>query len=142
MSSQQPGRSSGYGFSDQFESARRRVMDSEAVRTVQERIQTEGPELLERVKALASEAGVRRISIQHDGRTLFEFPLALGAVGALIAPQLAAIGVVAALLTSCTIAVDRDAPGKGASKNETRKPSMADSPEKQPTTTANPATRM
>jgi len=85
-------------------------MDSDAARTIQERIQTEGPELVERVKSLAGEAGVRRISIQHDGRTLFEFPLAIGIVGALIAPQLAALGAVAALVTNCTLTVERDAP--------------------------------
>jgi hypothetical protein len=106
----------GSGFGQQFEQVRQKVMDSEAVKTIQERVQTEGPELVERVKQLASEAGVRRISIQHDGRTLFEFPLAIGLVGALIAPQLAALGAVAALVTNCTITVEREAPtgGEGA----------------------------
>lgn len=99
------------GFSQQFENVRQRVMDSDAVKTIQERIQTEGPDLVERVKQLAGDAGVRRIAIQQDGRTLFEFPLALGVVGALIAPQLAALGAVAALITNCTIAVERDASG-------------------------------
>jgi hypothetical protein len=99
------------GFSQQFENVRQRVMDSEAVKTIQERIQTEGPDLVERVKQLAGEAGVRRISIQQDGRTLFEFPLALGVVGALIVPQLAALGAVAALITNCTIAVEREDSG-------------------------------
>jgi hypothetical protein len=103
----------GSGFGQQFEQVRQRVMDSEAVKTMQERVQTEGPELVERVKQLASEAGVRRISIQHEGRTLFEFPLAIGLVGALIAPQLAALGAVAALVTNCTITVEREAPTGG-----------------------------
>lgn len=101
------GRASGIG--DQIDQVRQRVMDSNAVKTIQERVQAEGPELVERVKALAQEAGVRRISIQHDGRILFEFPLAIGLVGALIAPQLAALGAVAALVSNCTIAVEREA---------------------------------
>ncbi|HEV8635387.1 MAG TPA: DUF4342 domain-containing protein [Chloroflexota bacterium] len=114
----QGGQGSGFGqqFGQQFEQVRQRVMDSEAVKTIQERVQTEGPELVERVKQLANEAGVRRISIQHEGRTLFEFPLAIGVVGALIAPQLAALGAVAALVTNCTITVEREAAtGGGAS---------------------------
>jgi hypothetical protein len=96
------------GFGQQFENVRQRVMDSDAVKTIQERIQTEGPDLVERVKSLAGEAGVRRISIQQDGRTLFEFPLAIGLVGALVMPQLAALGAVAALVTNCTITVERE----------------------------------
>src|SRR2546428_13355199 len=47
----------------------------EAMRTVQERIQAQGPELVDRVKQLASEANVRRISLQQDGKTILEFPL-------------------------------------------------------------------
>jgi hypothetical protein len=116
MSEQRGGQNQGnQGFGQQFENVRQRVMDSDAVKTIQERIQTEGPDLVERVKSLAGEAGVRRISIQQDGRTLFEFPLAIGLVGALIAPQLAALGAVAALVTNCTITVEReDAGGTGS----------------------------
>jgi hypothetical protein len=109
MSEQRGGQNQGnQGFGQQFENVRQRVMDSDAVKTIQERIQTEGPDMVERVKQLAGEAGVRRIAIQHEGRTLFEFPLAIGVVGALIAPQLAALGAVAALVTNCTITVDRE----------------------------------
>jgi hypothetical protein len=116
MSEQRGGQNQGnQGFGQQFENVRQRVMDSDAVKTIQERIQTEGPDLVERVKSRAGEAGVRRISIQQDGRTLFEFPLAIGLVGALIAPQLAALGAVAALVTNCTITVEReDAGGTGS----------------------------
>jgi hypothetical protein len=115
MSEQRGGQNQGnQGFGQQFENVRQRVMDSDAVKTIQERIQTEGPDMVERVKQLAGEAGVRRIAIQHEGRTLFEFPLAIGVVGALIAPQLAALGAVAALITNCTITVDREDTAGGA----------------------------
>jgi hypothetical protein len=116
MSEQQSGgqNQGNQGFGQQFENVRQRVMDSDAVKTIQERIQTEGPDMVERVKQLAGEAGVRRIAIQHEGRTLFEFPLAIGVVGALIAPQLAALGAVAALVTNCTITVEREAPTNGS----------------------------
>src|SRR5437868_14005697 len=104
-------RGSGSAIGEQFENARqrvmsnetvKRVMDSDQVRTIQQQIQTQGPELVERVKALAAEAMVRRIAVQQDGRTLFEFPLALGLGGALLAPQLAALGALAALIGNCT----------------------------------------
>ena len=115
MSEQRGGQNQGnQGFGQQFENVRQRVMDSDAVKTIQERIQTEGPDLVERVKSLAGEAGVRRIAIQHEGRTLFEFPLAIGLVGALIAPQLAALGAVAALVSNCTITVEREDPTSGS----------------------------
>jgi hypothetical protein len=123
LSEQQKGTGSGLG--DQFEQARQRVMsndtvkwvmDSEQVKTIQQQIQTQGPELVERVKSLAGEAMVRRIAIQQDGRTLFEFPLALGLGGVLLAPQLAALGALAALLGNCTITVEReDGGGQGGS---------------------------
>jgi len=121
---------------EQFDQYRQRVMDSEAVRNVmqsetvrmvQERIQAQGPDILERVKSLASEAMVRRISIQQDGRTIFEFPLAVGLGGALIAPQLAALGAVAALVTNCTIAVEREDPSsKSPSASEAHPASTGD----------------
>jgi hypothetical protein len=99
------------GIGDQLEQYRQKVMQSEAVRTIQERINTQGPDLVEKVKALASEAMVRRIAIQQEGRTLFELPLAVGLGGALLAPQLAALGAIAALITNCTITVEREDSG-------------------------------
>jgi Domain of unknown function (DUF4342) len=50
----------------------------------------------------------RRVSIKQDGRTIAEFPLAFGVVGAALAPVLAAMGAIAALVTDCTIEVQRD----------------------------------
>ena len=104
------------GIGDQLEQYRQKVMQSEAVRTLQERINTQGPDLVEKVKSLAGEAMVRRIAIQQDGRTLFELPLAIGLGGALLAPQLAALGAIAALITNCTITVEREDSG-GASES-------------------------
>jgi hypothetical protein len=43
----------------------------------------------------------------RDGKTVFEIPLTLGVVGALIAPQLAAIGAIAALLTEATVVIEK-----------------------------------
>lgn len=73
-----------------------------------ERIKVEGGELLEEVKRLIHEGNVRRISIKQGERTVVEFPLTIGLVGAALAPPLAAVGAMAALLTDCSIEVERD----------------------------------
>jgi hypothetical protein len=67
-----------------------------------------GEELLAKVKSLIKEGNIRRISIKDEtGKTLVELPLTIGIVGALIAPVLAAVGAIAALVTKCTIVVER-----------------------------------
>ena len=68
-----------------------------------------GEELLKKVKALIAEGNVRRISVKNkDGKTIVELPLTVGVVGAALAPLLAAVGAIAALVTECTIVVERE----------------------------------
>ena len=67
-----------------------------------------GEDLLSRVKDLVREGNIRRITIRSDqGNTLIEIPLAIGVVGAMLLPVWAAVGAIAALVTNCTIAVER-----------------------------------
>jgi hypothetical protein len=74
-----------------------------------EEFKVNGEELLKKVKQLIAEGNVRRISIKNkDGKTLVELPLTVGVVGAVLAPPLAAVGAIAALVTECTIAVERE----------------------------------
>jgi hypothetical protein len=77
-------------------------------RTFWETIKVEGGELLEKVKALIHEGNVRRIIIRQGDRSVAEFPLTVGLVGTVAAPILAAVGALAALLTNCSIAVERE----------------------------------
>jgi hypothetical protein len=63
--------------------------------------------LVDAVKKLLHEGNVRRIVIKQDGRTVAEFPVTVGVVGAVVAPVLAAVGALAAVLTECTIEVER-----------------------------------
>ena len=63
--------------------------------------------LVDAVKKLLHEGNVRRIVIKQDGRTVAEFPVTVGVVGAVVAPMLAAVGALAAVLTECTIEVER-----------------------------------
>ena len=99
-------------------------------RTWWETIKVEGGELLERVKDLVHEGNVRRIVIRQGDRSVAEFPLTIGVVGTVAAPVLAAVGAIAALLTNCSIAVQREAPASapGPDVSAADKPSPAPGP--------------
>ena len=74
-----------------------------------EEFHVSGEKLLEKVKELIKEGNIRRISIKDkNGKFFAEFPLTIGVVGAVLVPVLAAIGTLAALLTECTITVERE----------------------------------
>lgn len=73
-----------------------------------ETIQVKGNELLAKVKELIKEGNVRKITIlDKDKHTILSIPMTAGVVGVIIAPVLAAVGAVAALITDCNIKVDR-----------------------------------
>ena len=65
-------------------------------------------DLIKTVKKLIHEGNVRRIIIKDEkGKTLLDMPVTIGVVGAIIAPWLAALGVIGAIATNCTIVVER-----------------------------------
>ncbi|MCI0579363.1 MAG: DUF4342 domain-containing protein [Chloroflexi bacterium] len=73
-----------------------------------EEIKVAGEELVETVKKLLHEAGVRRIVIKNkNDRTLIEIPLVLGLAGIALLPVYSALGLIAALVTDCSILVER-----------------------------------
>jgi len=73
-----------------------------------EEFKVSGEELVEKIKEIIKEGNARKIIIKNeDGESVVEFPLTVGAIGALIAPILAAVGAMAALLTKCTIVVEK-----------------------------------
>lgn len=74
-----------------------------------ETFKVKGGQLLDKVKELVKEGNVRRIIISDkDGKTLVELPLTIGVIGAVLAPVLAAVGAIAALVTECSITVERE----------------------------------
>jgi hypothetical protein len=87
--------------------------------TYWETLKIEGKTIVERVRELIHEGNVRRIVIQHEGRTVAEFPMTAGVIGALVAPVLAAVGALVALLRDCTIEVERDEPADPHEKSAT-----------------------
>ncbi len=73
-----------------------------------EEFHVNGEELLGKVKQLVHEGNIRRIIIKNkEGTVLMELPLTFGVVGALLAPTLAAVGAIAALLTEATVVVEK-----------------------------------
>jgi hypothetical protein len=77
--------------------------------TKKEEFKVNGEDLLRKVKQIINEGNVRRIIIKNkDGKNLIELPLTIGVVGAVLAPVLAAVGAIAALVTECTIIVERE----------------------------------
>lgn len=71
--------------------------------------QVRGDNLVSKVKEIIHEGNVRRISIRNeDGKELIEIPLSIGVVGTLLLPAWAAIGAIAALVTNCSIVVERE----------------------------------
>ncbi len=73
-----------------------------------ETFKVNGDELIKKVKELIHQGNIRRIIIKDkDGKSIAEFPLTIGVVGAVIAPVLAAVGAIAALVTECSITVER-----------------------------------
>lgn len=81
-------------------------MSEEKFRT--EEFRVDGEELLRKIKNLIQEGNIRRVIVKDkEGKVIFEIPLTFGVVGALIAPQLAAIGAIAALLSEATVVVEK-----------------------------------
>jgi len=77
---------------------------------IKEDIKVKGEQLVSKTKEILKEGNVRKISIKDkDGNTILSLPLTVGVIGAVLAPFLAAVGAVAALLTECTISVEKKA---------------------------------
>ena len=83
----------------------------EAEMSTEEKFTVSGDKLVEKVKQLIHEGNIRRVRVIHEGRTVLEIPLSVGApavaIGIMVAPVLAALGAFAALVTECTIEVEK-----------------------------------
>ena len=75
---------------------------------MREEFKVKGDQVVTKLKELLHEGNVRHIVIKNDeGRVLIEFPVSIGLAGALLLPVWAAVGAVAAMVTNCTIEVER-----------------------------------
>lgn len=77
--------------------------------SMKESFEVHGEQLLKKIKELIEEGNVRKVTIKNEeGKELMSLPLTVGVVGAMLAPVLAAVGALAALIGKCTIAVERE----------------------------------
>jgi Domain of unknown function (DUF4342) len=78
-------------------------------KTFKETFSAKGEEILNKIDEVIKEGNVRKISIHNkEGKELMSFPLTIGVVGAVLAPVLAAVGALAALIGECDISVERE----------------------------------
>jgi hypothetical protein len=104
-------------------------------RSWKEELTATGDELLGRVRGLVREGNVRRVIVKQDDQVLLEFPLTLGVVGALLAPQVAALGALAGLVTHCSVTVEREGPPGDAGDVTDGAPPRLTGPEERPGST-------
>jgi hypothetical protein len=76
-------------------------------RTLWQKLEGTTENILNQLRKLIDEGNIRRVVVKQRGRTVAEFPLTAGVIGAVIAPVAAAIGALTALLTECTIEVEK-----------------------------------
>jgi hypothetical protein len=76
-------------------------------RTWREKVEGTTDQILGQLKRIVEEGNVRRVIVKQRGKTIAEFPLTVGVIGTVLAPVAAAIGALTALLTDCTIEVEK-----------------------------------
>lgn len=75
----------------------------------QEEFKVEGKKVLSKIKALIKEGNVRKISVKDSkGKIILSLPVTAGVIGAILLPPLIVVGAIAALVTECTITVQRE----------------------------------
>jgi hypothetical protein len=95
-----------------------------------ETIKAQGGQVVDELRRLLHEGNVRRVVVKQGGRVVAEFPLTVGLVGALVAPVLAAVGALVAVLANCSIEVERagngaPSPGSRSAKKKTARRAAA-----------------
>src|SRR3954452_24751989 len=87
-------------------------------RTFWQKLEGTTDQVIAQLRKLVEEGNIRRVVVKQKGKTVAEFPLTAGVIGAVIAPVAAAIGALTALIPDCSIEVERsvadDVPAGGA----------------------------
>jgi hypothetical protein len=82
--------------------------------TFWQRLEGTTEQILAEIKRLIGEGNLRRVEDKQRGQVVAEFPVTIGVIGAVIAPLAAAIGALAAVLTECSIEVEKMAPAESS----------------------------
>ena len=85
-------------------------------KTYWESVKAESGALMDKLAAIIREGNIRKVRVRQGERIIAEFPLTAGVVGALLAPALAGIAAIVALVKDCTLEVERAAPPSETSK--------------------------
>ena len=81
----------------------------EEAKRATERVSVAGHDLIKTVQALLREAAVRKITVQDKtGRTLIEFPLYAGIIGAVFVGSWTVLALIAAWFAEVSILIERD----------------------------------
>jgi uncharacterized membrane protein YvbJ len=84
------------------------VCGAPVAKVTEEEFSVTGDDLIRRVRELLHEGNVTRVIVKDEkGKVLLEIPATVGVIGVVLAPWLAALGVVAALVTNCKIVVEK-----------------------------------
>jgi predicted ArsR family transcriptional regulator len=94
-------------------------------RTFWQKLEGTTETILNQLKKLIEEGNIRRVVVKQRGRTVAEFPLTAGVIGAVIAPVAAAIGALSALLAECSIEVEKTEVEKSAADRTEPEPESA-----------------
>ena len=78
-----------------------------SMKTFWQKVEGTTDQAIAEIKRLVAEGNVRRVVVKQQGKMIAEFPVTVGVIGAVLAPMAAAIGALAALLTDCSIEVER-----------------------------------
>lgn len=86
-----------------------RIMADNKKSTRTEEFKVSGDDIMKKLKELINEGNIRKITIKNkEGKEIAEFPLTLGVIGTVVLPVLAAVGTIVALVSECTISVERE----------------------------------
>lgn len=89
--------------------------------TSTEEFKVSGENIMKKIKELIKEGNIRKITIKNkENKSIAEFPLTIGVIGTMILPVLAAIGTIIALVSECTISVEREKPDESKEETEQR----------------------
>lgn len=86
--------------------------------TFWEKVEVKGEAVVDKLKEIVEAGNVRRVRVKQHSRVIAEFPLTFGVVGVLLAPVVAAIATITALVTDCTIEVEKEPPTGGVQSQE------------------------
>ena len=82
---------------------------NQGMQTFWQKLEGTTDQVLTEIGRLIDEGNIRRVVVKQRGRTVAEFPVTVGVIGAVLAPLAAAIGALAAVLSECSIEVERTA---------------------------------